>query len=72
MIAGVLAVLSAAALMLIIWSSEGGLLYEPDATVRQRTVDVIVQTRLAATAQMRATLTAEVTADAAATEDGAP
>ena len=70
MIAGILAVVSAAALMLIIWSMDGGL-REPDATVHQRTVDVIVQTRIAATVQTRATLTAEATLELMTTEDAA-
>ena len=69
---GGIVLMAAAALALIaITSSNGGLFGQPDATAQQQTVDVIVHTRLAATAQTRATQTAEneleVTAEAVPT-----
>lgn len=71
LIAGLLALLSALGLMAIVWSTDGGL--KPlDATARQQTVDLIVQTRLAATAQMRASLEAEFTPEATETEAASP
>jgi hypothetical protein len=57
---GILAILAALALIAIT-SSNGGLFGQPDATAHQRTVDMIVQTRLSMTAERRATQTAEAT-----------
>jgi hypothetical protein len=58
-----MAIIAALALIAITQSS-GGLFGQPDATARQRTVDMIVQTRLALTAERRATQTAEATDEA--------
>jgi hypothetical protein len=61
--AGGIAILAALALIAITTSS-GGMFGQPDATAAQRTRDMIVQTRLALTAERRATQTAESTAEA--------
>jgi hypothetical protein len=71
LIAGLLALLSALALIAIVWSMDGGL-RPPDATARQRTVDLIVQTRLALTAEMRETLGAAATVEPTETETASP
>jgi hypothetical protein len=62
--AGIMAIIAALALIAIT-QSNGGMFGQPDATARQRTVDMIVQTRLSLTAEQRATQTAEATGEAA-------
>lgn len=54
----------AALALIAITQSNGGMFGQPDATARQRTVDMIVQTRLSMTAERRATQTAEATGEA--------
>jgi hypothetical protein len=61
--AGLIAVIAALALIAIT-SSPGGMFGQMDATAHQRTVDMIVQTRLSMTAERRATQTAEATGEA--------